>query len=100
MLNIIWLIYNAIISFSYALDVNCRVSFYVVVEGKDDEVQMKQLEAVQRHDAEEETSHIAIKSALETIQQLQNKAKIIQWERQQSLGQDMFRMEATLCKSV
>ena len=76
------------------------MSFYVVVEGKDDEVQMKQLEAVQRLDAEEETSHIAIKSALENIQQLQNKAKIIQWERQQSLGQDIFRMEATLCKSV
>ena len=76
------------------------MSFYVVVEGKDDEAQMKKLEAAQRTDAEEETSHIAIKSALENIQQLHNKAKIIQWERQQSLGQDIFRMEATLRKSV
>ena len=55
-------------------------------------------ERIKALELEEETSHISIKSSLDNIQRIHNKAKIIQWEKKQVVGQAMFRMEATLCK--
>lgn len=74
------------------------MSFYLVIEGKEDEDEVRKQESIEKLELEHETSQVAMKATLDNIQRLQSKAKMIQWEKKQSLGQDMFRMEATLCK--
>ena len=59
---------------------------------------MNEQERVQKLEIEEDTSFDMMKEALDKIKWLQRKTDLLQWEKKQSLSQDMSKMEATLCK--
>ena len=81
-------------------NVHRRVSFYVIVEGKEDEDMVKQQERIQMVEMEEDTSIGRMRETLDKIQRIYRKTDIIktQWERKQTFLQDMSKMEATVCK--
>ena len=86
--------------FSLYPNVHRRVSFYLIVEGKEDEDMVKQQERIQEVEEEEDSSIGRMKETLDKIQRIYKKTDIIktQWERKQSFLQDMSKMEATRCK--
>ena len=76
------------------------MSFYVIVEGKEDEDMVKQQEWIQMVEKEEDISIGRMKETLDKIQRIYRKKDIIktQWERKQNFLQDMSKMEATMSK--
>ena len=86
--------------FSPSLNDHRRVSFYVIVEGKEDEDMVKQQEWIQMVEKEEDISIGRMKETLDKIQRIYRKKDIIktQWERKQNFLQDVSKMEATLSK--
>ena len=76
------------------------MSFYVIVEGKEDEDMVKQQEWIQMVEKEEDISIGRMKETLDKIQHIYKNTDIIktQWERKQSFLQDKSKMEATRCK--
>ena len=97
-LNIKFRIIHKLSNFSHSFNVNRRVSFYVIVEGKVDEDLVNEQERTQKLEIEEDTSYDTMKEALDNIKRLHRKADLIQWEKKQSLSRDMSKMEATLSK--
>ena len=85
---------------SQFLNVHRRVSFYVIVEGKEDEDMVQQQERIQKVEIEEDTSIGRMRETLDKIHRIYRKTDIIktQWERKQTFLQDMSKMEATMCK--
>ena len=84
--------------FSQSFNVNRRVSFYVIVEGKVDEDRVNEQERIQKLEVEEDTSFDLMKEALDKIKWIHRQTDLLQWEKKQSLSRDMSKMEATLCK--
>ena len=89
-------------AFSPSLNDHRRVSFYVIVEGKEDEDLVMQQEWIQMVEKEEDISIGRMKETLDKIQRIYRKKDMIktQWERKQNFLQDVSKMEATLSKFI
>ena len=83
--------------FRYSSNVEKRVSFYLLVEGKEDPLWTERLELEEIQEEAEEFHTQLKEAAAETRKQI-FQAKRMQWMRRTSMSKDIIRMEALNCE--